>query len=38
LYKKENIGVDPEFRARMVRQEKELEAQIQVLIDNFLKE
>ena len=37
LYKKGNIKVNPEFRQRMIRIEKELEGQIQSLIDDFLK-
>ncbi|MCY6354740.1 hypothetical protein [Clostridium sp. ZS2-4] len=37
LYKKGNIKVNPEFRERMIRIEKELQGQIQSLIDDFLK-
>ncbi|WP_252235316.1 hypothetical protein [Clostridium sp. CH2] len=37
LYKKGNIEVDPEFRQRMIRIERELEGRIQRLIDDFLK-
>lgn len=38
LYKKGSIEVDPEFRARMIQEEKRLEGIIQALIDRLLEE
>ncbi|MBO1004902.1 hypothetical protein IPU62_19660 [Pseudogracilibacillus auburnensis] len=35
IYKKENIQVNPEFRGKMILKEKELEVEIQKIIDEF---
>ncbi|WP_148357958.1 hypothetical protein [Peribacillus simplex] len=35
IYKKENIPVNPEFRGKMILKEKELEIEIQKMIDEF---
>jgi hypothetical protein len=35
IYKKENIPVNPEFREKMILKEKELEIEIQKMIDEF---
>ncbi|MFD6443255.1 hypothetical protein ACFWDG_26615, partial [Peribacillus sp. NPDC060186] len=35
IYKKENIRVNPEFREKMILKEKELEIEIQKMIDEF---
>ncbi|WBW97144.1 hypothetical protein [Oceanirhabdus sp. W0125-5] len=38
IYKKENIEVDPQFREKMIKKEKELEIQLQKQIDDLVKE
>ncbi|AQX56458.1 hypothetical protein BC359_10805 [Priestia flexa] len=35
IYKKENIPVNPVFREKMILKEKELEIEIQKIIDEF---